>query len=330
MTEGDADDDSLAAAVGAVDGHTTRAFSLLGDDTRLAILLALWEEYDPHADDNAVPFSVLFERVDYDNPGNFSYHLEQLAGQFIRQRGERGGYELRVPGLKLVQAVIAGAGVQDVVYEPTEISKDCPLCGASTTIHYEEGLLFHSCSDCEGPTPDRTSVDGFLHAVKFQPAGLADRTAEEIRAASIITSLRTAQSMFDGVCPTCSGAVESWLECCPDHEETGVCGNCGSEFAAWARFRCRVCKDHTNHSPKELALFHPAVVSFYDDHDVSTRFHASDYESLKRGFELLHAHEMALVSTDPPQVAVTAALEDDEVRLTFDESVRVVDVVRRS
>ncbi|QLG51068.1 helix-turn-helix transcriptional regulator [Natrinema halophilum] len=328
MTDTESEAFPLDAAVEVANAQTTEAFALLGDNTRLAILLALWEEYDPHANDNAVPFSTLFERVEYDNPGNFNYHLDQLTGQFIQQRAKRGGYELRVPGLKLVQAIVSGAGIQDSTYEATEIDKSCPLCGAPTAIHYEEGLLFQSCTECDGPTPGRTNVDGFLNAVKFEPAGLADRTAEEIRAASLITSLRTLQSMFDGVCPTCSGPVESWLECCPDHDRAEVCENCGSKFAAWARFRCRVCKDHGNASPKELALFHPAVIAFYDNHDISTRFHTNDPESLRQGFDLVHAHEMELVSTDPAEVIITASLEDDEVQLTFDETANVVDVAR--
>lgn len=318
----------LVADVGAAGTHTTEAFALLGDTTRLAILLALWEHYDPHAEENAVPFSTLFERVEYDNPGNFRYHLEQLTGQFIEQRGERGAYELRVPGLKLVQAIIAGAGVQDVTREPTEINKECPLCGAPTTISYREGLLFQACTECDGPTPSRTNVDGFLHAVKFEPAGLADRTPEAIRAASIITSVRNLQSMFDGVCPTCSGPIDSWLDYCRDHDPADICENCGSKFVAWARFRCQVCKNHCNASPKELALLHPAVISFYDDHGVSLRFRVDDYEHLKRGFDLMHAHGLELVSTDQPRVVVTASLDDDEIQLTFDETVAVVDVSR--
>lgn len=318
----------LAADVGAAGAHTTEAFALLGDNTRLAILLALWDQYDPHSQNNAVPFSTLFERVQYDNPGNFSYHLEQLKGQFIQQRAERGGYELRVPGLKLVQTIIAGAGVQDVTREPTEIEQTCPLCDAPTAISYREGLVFQACTECEGPTPGRTDVDGFLHAVKFEPAGLAGRTPAEIQAASRIASLRQTQSRFDGICPTCSGPVESWLDCCTDHERDGICENCGSMFENWARFRCQVCKDHGNTSPKALALLHPAVISFYHDHGVSTRFQTNDSESLKRGFGRMHSHEMKLVSTDPPQVVVVASLDDDQVRLTFDNSVSVVDVHR--
>ena len=333
MADTDVTESSLEAAAGAAGRHATEAFALLGDETRLAILLALWERYEPHAEDtygspDAVSFSELFERVDYDNPGNFSYHLEQLDGQFIRQRAEGEGYELRMPGLKLVQAIIAGAGLEDATLDPTEIDEACPLCDAPTEISYREGLVFQACTECDGVAPDRSNTDGFLNAVKFHPAGLADRTPEALRAASMVASLRQTRSMFNGLCPTCSGPVDAWLDCCTDHDSEGICEHCGTPFDAWARFQCRICKDHGNASPKSLVMFHPAVRSFYDDHAVSIRFRADEFESVARGYDLMDAHEVDIVSTDPHQVTVTITHEGDDLRLTFDESVDVVDVQR--
>lgn len=318
----------LAVTAGAAGPHATEAFALLGDETRLAILLALWERYDPHAEDNAVPFSEIFDRVEYDDSGNLSYHLEKLDGQFVRQPARGEGYELRRPGLALVQAVIAGAGVQDETLEPTEIDQACPRCDAPTAIGYQEGILYQVCTECEGPTPEPTDRDGFLNAVPFDPAGLADRTPEQLRAASRVGAIRHLQTMFDGLCPACSGPVDGWLDACPDHDTTGICAACGTTFHTWARFECRICKNHQTTSPKAIALFHPAVISFYDDHGVSTRIHADDFESVNHGFDLIDGHEMDLVSEDPPRVVVTATRNDDQCCVTFDETVSVVDVDR--
>ncbi len=328
MVDATSAESSLAAAAGAADPHATEAFALLGNETRLAVLLALWEAYDPQAAENALSFSAIFDRVDYDDPGNLRYHLEKLEGQFVRQQGERGGYELREVGLKFVRAVIAGAGVQDVSLPATEIDQTCPFCGAPTAVGYRDGYVIHACTDCEGAAPERTDTDGFLSAVPFDPAGLADRTPEEIRAASTVAALRQVQSLFDGLCPACSGPVDGWLERCTDHEPAGGCERCGRRFAAWAHFQCRTCKNHSVSSPKGLALFHPAVIGFYDDHGVSTRIRADDFESVRRVFDLMDDHGVELVSEDPPRVAVTAALDGDEVRLTFDETAGVVDVRR--
>ena len=280
MTDTNAAELPLETTVGAAGPHATDAFALLGDETRLAILLALWEEYDPHATDNRVPFSDIFDRVDYDDPGSFSYHLQQLTGQFIRQHAKEEGYELRVPGLRFIQAVIAGAGVQDATYELTEIDQPCPFCDAPTAISYQNGLVIHVCTECEGVITEE-NIRGYLSAVPFDPAGLTERSPDEIRAASRVAAWRQTQIMFDGLCPACSGPVDGWLECCTDHDTTGICENCGTKFAVLAWFECRICKNHNVSSPKALALFYPAVIAFYDDHGVSTRVHADDIESVR-------------------------------------------------
>lgn len=328
MSKTESTESPLEAATRAVDRQATEAFALLADETRLAIMLALWEEYDPHADGHAVQFSRIAERIDYDDPGNLRYHLEQLRGHFITQQGPGDGYELRVPGLQLVRTIIAGAGVEDTSLEPTVIDQACLLCGAQTAIEYRDGCLLWSCTECAGPTPAATDTDGFLSATPFAPAGLADRSAEEIRLASLAMAARKTRLMFDGFCPDCSGSVDGWVECCPEHESGGVCGECGNRFAAWARFECRVCKRHGIASPKTLALFHPAVVSFYDDHGVTIRVQAEEFETGRRVFEHMHDHGLDVVSTDPPEVAVTASMNGEAIRLTFDETASVVDIHR--
>jgi DNA-binding transcriptional ArsR family regulator len=321
-------DSPLASATGAAGPHATEAFALLGDRTRLAILLALWEEYDPHTDDNAVPFSRILDQLEYDDPGNLRHHLEKLRGQFVQQEAPGEGYELRATGMKLVRTVLAGAGAAEVTMEPTEIDQPCPLCGAPTIIRYRDGCLLWACTACEGPTPEVTAVDGFLSAGPFDPAGLADRTPEEIRLASLAKHQHKLRLMLDGFCPDCSGPVESWLEICTDHDSADLCENCEHKYAAWARFQCRVCKRHGISSPKALALFHPAVIGFYYDHGISVRVQTGDIENAFRIYHYMHDHEMKHVSEDPPRVQVTATLNGDVVRLTFDETASVVDVDR--
>jgi hypothetical protein len=63
--------------------HAVDAFKRIADETRLAILLALWEAYEPFSDDNTLSFSELLNQVDYDTSGNFSYHLQKLEGYFV-------------------------------------------------------------------------------------------------------------------------------------------------------------------------------------------------------------------------------------------------------
>ncbi|MEF8826341.1 MAG: helix-turn-helix domain-containing protein [Halapricum sp.] len=310
------------------DPRASEAFDLLGNETRLSILLAIWEEQVPLADDNAVPFSRIFDRVDLDDRGNVSYHLEQLEEQFITQHTERGGYELLIPGLKLVRTIVAGTGVTDATLEPTEIDQPCPLCGAPTEITYREGVVFLICNECEGAAPGKADIDGALNGFYLEPAGLSDWSPEQLYAASIITALQQARSLFNGVCPTCSGRVDGQLDCCPDHDPTDGCEQCGTLVGTFARFQCRVCKFFGFPNPGWLPLFHPAVISFYDDHGISTRVQADDVESARRVYSLIYDHEWERLSEDPPRIAVTASRDDEEIRLTFDETVSVVDVQR--
>lgn len=327
MSDAETDDLPLETTLGLAGSHATETFALLGNETRLAILLALWDAYDPHAPDNAVSFSELFDRVEYDDPGNFSYHLDQLSGQFIARRDDGEGYELQTPALRFIHAVIAGAGVQDATLEPTVIERPCPFCEAPTVLGYREGLVVHRCTECAGVMADG-NPPGYLNAVPFDPAGVADRTPEELRAASRVAAWGQTQLMFGGLCPACSGRVEGRLECCPAHDADGLCARCGMRFAAVARFECRTCKNHNVSSPKALALFHPVVVGFYDAHGVPTRVRADDVESVRRAFDLMNDHEVTVVSTEPPEATVLVSLDGDERVLTFDASARVTDVRR--
>lgn len=313
---------------GTPDTQASAAFDLLGNETRLSILLAIWEEQVPLADDNTVPFSRIFDRVDLDDRGNVSYHLEQLDGKFITQHTERGGYELLIPGLKLVRTIVAGTGVTDATLEPTEIDQPCPLCGAPTEICYREGVVFLICTECEGAAPGKADIDGALNGVYFEPTGVTDWSPEQLYAASITTALQQARSLFNGVCPTCSGAVEGQLEFCSDHNPTDGCEQCGKLIGTTARFQCRSCKFFGFPNPGWLPLLHPAVISFYDDHGISTRVQADDFESARRVYSLIYHHEWEQLSENPPRIAVTASRDDDEIRLTFDETVSVVDVQR--
>lgn len=318
----------LETTLGEAGSHATDTFALLASETRLAILLVLWEAYDPHASDNVVSFSTIFDRLDLEDPGTVSYHLQQLTGQFITQYPEGGGYELRVPALRFIHAVIGGAGVQDAVFEPTELDQPCPFCGAPTAITYREGLVVHVCTGCEGVTAGE-DVEGYLSAVPFDPAGLAERSPPEIRAASRVAAWRQTQLMVEGLCPACSGRVDGWLACCGDHDADGICGRCGSAFRCLGRFECRTCKNHNVSSPKALAFFHPAVTAFYENHDVPTRLHADDVESVQRVFDCMGSHEVTVTGTEPPAATVTVSRDDDALQVHFDEHAAVT-AVRRS
>lgn len=128
----------------------TDAFELLSNETRLAILLALWEAYDPRAVDNAVPFSELYDRIEIRDSGNFTYHLNKLTDHFIKKTDE--GYQLRNAGFKIVRGVIAGAGLnlEEQRLQSTKIPRSCESCDGPVELSYEDGRLYQICTACEG------------------------------------------------------------------------------------------------------------------------------------------------------------------------------------
>lgn len=323
----DSTDLPIAAMAGAAGPHAAEAFALLADETRLAILLALWEAYDPKNDDNTLPFSEIFDRVEYDSPGNLRYHLEKLEGQFVRQRAEGEGYEIRTTGLQFVRAIIAGSGVDDVTLEPTEIAQRCPFCDATTTISYRDGVVIHACTECPGAA-STDDTKGTLSVVPFDPAGLQERSPEEIWTVSVVAALRGARSMFERLCPACSGSVDGWFERTAEEGRSTDREDRQTTAPVRAHFQCRVCRNHKIEPPRGLALLHPAVVSFYSEHGISTHLRADDSRTVKRFYGLLDGHEVEAVSDDPLRIAVTARCADEAITVTFDETVRVVDVSR--
>ena len=181
------------------------AFSILGDETRLTILKALGEAGAPLA------FSELFDRVDYDDPSNFNYHLKKLSGHFVHKTDD--GYALRQAGRRIVEAVLAEAVPDDVEMTRTRVDQPCFLCGAPIAISYQQAHLGLYCSDCDGTRNesssttvgrrvDRTDLLGLLD---LPPAGVPDRTPTEILHAANWWTTSEALSLAKDIA-TCASA----------------------------------------------------------------------------------------------------------------------------
>lgn len=331
MGNANSSESPLEAVAGGADQHAVDAFKLLGNETRLAILLALWDVYDPQGSNDAVPFSELYDHVNVRDTGNFSYHLDKMVGHYVRET--TGGYQLRNAGHKIVQAVIAGTGMTELTIPPTEIDRSCHRCGASVELSYEDDQLYHSCTECEGnigpDSPEGTPV-GTLVAWDFDPAGLVGRTPDDVYVASTIAFLQDLGLLSRGLCPACSGPVEGSLHICDRHEAAAgkLCPACGTRDEVRVSYVCSVCK-HGASFPVQAAIHdHPATVAFYYDHGIVRTYDLDDPEECGRLWDLLLQQEHALVSTDPVRVRVTVPCGDDELHLTLDEDLTVTDVSR--
>ncbi|WP_440008359.1 winged helix-turn-helix domain-containing protein [Halomicrococcus sp. SG-WS-1] len=322
----------LEAAAGAAGPRATEAFSVLGNETRLAILLALWEAYEPFEAENTVAFAELRKRVGMRDGSQFNYHLTQLVGHFVRHTDD--GYELRRAGHKLVQSVIAGAGLDNPELDPTEVDRACPVCGAPTVVTYHDEWLFHVCTECEGRFGNRDQFpEGTLAGVNLNPAVVTDRKPEELLNAAFVRGTWNLQSAVEGVCAECSGPMEGWLHVCDDHGAEGVCPNCDRRYEVMARFRCPVCKASGEYVPScsWLVMHHPAVIAFYADHGVPLQYDddSGSFQPRYRDVDPKEDIDFELITTDPPRVRVTFQHEGAELELTLDENVNVIDVSER-
>ena len=296
-------------------------FQLLSDNTRLDILQALWEAND-HTNPAPMRFSDLRERVGVDDPGRLNYHLNKLTAHFVRRTDD--GYELRETGKRLIRAVIAGTAIDEVTIEPIEIDVSCTFCGGPTKLEYEDGLLSHWCTACTARCVASYPA-GLLSSEELPPAGLLNRTPDDVYRSNRVWIKHREASVMESVCPACSGPtpVESIRVCddhAPDPEDEDVCDQCGSIFWGMVYHACAVCKSRWKLPTLLYPPTHPAVIAFYYDHGIT--FDLASHE--QRSYLLEYQEEV--VSDDPLRIRTTIPLHGDELRITFDEQMSVVDV----
>lgn len=297
------------------------AFALLGNETRVAILRALWDAFESGTSDNDVPYSRLFEQAPIDDSGNFSYHLEKLIGPFIRQTDE--GYELKQTGINVVRAVIAGTVIDNPAFGPTRIDVACPLCDAPVEVAYEDELLAASCTACEG-TMRWNEDSGFLSLGLIPPAGIDQRPVEEAFRAAITYTFHEFAAFRDGVCPHCASPVEKSVDVCTNHAPgAGTwCPTCDRANMADVWMVCSTCKRSVFPAVRRVVLTHPTVTAFYHEHGIDHRF--ASWETVVRSAGI----EEELVSEDPLRMRFTVSAGDDDLRLTLDDELNVLDVTQ--
>lgn len=323
MADSTSPDSPLEAAAGAAGPHITEAFELLGNETRLAILLALWEAYTPYTEDDPISFSELRERVGVRDSGQFNYHLGKLTGHYVEETED--GYELRSPGLNIVQAVIAGTGLTQETMSPTEVQISCTACGAPTEISYENSSVIHACTECDG-----YFGDGVIAAWPLDPAGLDDRHPAEIYAAGHIAAIRTIFSFVRGVCPSCSGGVKESLQICDSHavEDEGVCPTCGAREKARVRWVCSICKEAGTYNLGAAVFDQPVVHAFLHEQGIDLFEHVDDPESAVRVMDFARRQEFEIVSENPLRVRVTMPGTEANLDLTVNQELELIDATQ--
>lgn len=330
MADGDTTESPLEVAAGKAGPHAVQTFELLGNETRLAILLALWENWEPHASGNAVPFSELRDRVGIRQGAQFNYHLDKLLGRFVRKTDD--GYQLRRAGLRLVQSIITGTGIEQPELKPTEIDATCPYCGAPTAVTYENAYVYQVCTECAGESdPDDIHPTGMLIGWTFEPTGLTGRSAEEVLAASTLKTFARIALRFASICPDCSGPVTWSVDICDAHDapDGGRCPTCDRHDPVQVQEACTVCKSAGQGHPSIKVLFHPAVVSFYYDHGIELGFSGNvSFADAMQSLEIAESAEETVVSTGPLRIRVNFTHDGDTLDVLLDGEMNVIETRR--
>ncbi|SIR82333.1 hypothetical protein SAMN05421858_3967 [Haladaptatus litoreus] len=278
------------------------AFQLLANETRLEILFALW-----NAPEWTATFTELKDAVGMRDSGQFQYHLNQLAGTFIRRTDD--GYTHLASGIALYRAMLGSvAGTESIDSIP--LDEFCPDCENRLRLTYENQVFFARCSAC-----DETVLSS-----PFLPAGLDNRIDDERLWAFDRWTRRLVGNLRDGVCPWCASRVNHELSV-EDSTESSAESEGGSNVRIV--HTCNRCGGFLKTTVGENVIDHPAVISFFYDRgkDITSIPHWKlDFCTSDEGVEL--------ISEEPVEIRLTIREAGDELRLLFGDDCSVTEISR--
>jgi DNA-binding transcriptional ArsR family regulator len=285
------------------------AFGIMGNETRLKILQVLVDEgYGP------MTFSALRKRVGMRDGSQFNYHLKKLEGPFIRKTDE--GYEVRHAGVHVIRTIVRGSFTDHPRIPPFNAGGVCVVCAEPLLAEYKHEMVFVGCSSC-----GRRHVMGM-----FPPAAVVGRTDEEMLAAFDRWQHHDFALSRHGVSPMCGGRTTGTVVRDPEDvfpDFRGIEPTDFMQFDLGMKYQCEQCDTWDYGTPGKHLLTHPAVVGFHLDHGI--------------GLETVPHWELDWVVTnerttvlaeDPLRVQVTIPLDDEELRVTLDETFAARDIER--
>jgi len=273
------------------------AFSLLANDTRFAILRALYD-----ADERSLSFSDLRERTGVRDSGQFNYHLGKLVGVFVREADD--GYALRYAGKQVIGAVLSGAYTREVTVDPVPVDATCFDCGGRLEATYRNERARVSCSECD------------LSVTEYGvPPGLVEGYDREELPRVFDRWVRTQMSQVSaGFCERCLGRIRTTIDDELD-DDLGLPS---------ISHECDRCSFSSVSVVGAAVLDHPAVVAFHHEHGVDLR------ETPLWDLDWLISDQHELLSIDPPRVRVVIPLGDEELLVDVDAEATVDGYERRS
>lgn len=271
------------------------AFSLLGHEIRLDILLALLEDWmgvytEPKS------YAELMDAVGMRDSGKFNYHLEQLRGVYVRK--VEGGYVPTASATALYRAVLAHRPTDRFEYESAPIEASCPACGSTPRVRYERGFLSVDCDDC-------SAWVGFTYP--YPQNGVKGREPDDLLEAVHARVRHDLGLAREGQCPDCAGTttVDLRLEAVDDDDH-------------WVTIECDTCTFVVGMDLFSVALTDDRVASALREAGV-------DLESYQ--WEL-PGGPTRIESREPPALAVDVEGEAGTVTVVVDDALDVRSVER--
>lgn len=274
-------------------------FAVLGSESRVAVLSSLAQ----HPDDT-VEFAELFDRVSIRDSGNFSYHLDELRGIFLRQTAA--GYELTHAGQQVVGAIYAGRYTAEAELDPVDVGWECLLCGGAMRVGYADGSATMECADCDSGA-----------RVPLPPGVLAQCDREEFPSVAAAWYHQRVRRTLDGFCADCAGRLDGKLVRPPGGTEA-------DPEPSLAAFSCERCGRTATLSGATVATFHPIVEGFLQEHgfDTTARHPTQIWDQLNES-------TVRATNESPLELSVRFADGGDAVEVTVANDATVADVKRQ-
>lgn len=298
-----------------VDSDVQAVLNLLGNETRMRIVRALWSEFEfaPYVTESqsGMPFGRLRERADVDDPGNFNYHLGELLGTLVADRED--GYVLTPRGYNLMRAIDQFAGVDFDRREPWVLADPCPFCDGDLEGSYRRGLVEVRCLDCNG-----IGGDGNFTFVELPGNGLGDLDRARLLDAAALEMRGKLRSSLAGLCWNCHGRMAVSFSRCDEHarDDGGTCPECLHRYSATVDATCDTCGTSGHGPVLEYAMLDPHVEAAFADVDRDP----AAVGPWRYRLAALAAGSQTLGETDPTTVAARFDLDRATVELRLEAS----------
>ena len=294
---------------------------LLGNETRMRIMRVLWDEFDfseyVTEEQDGVAFSTLRERTEVEDPGNFNYHLGELAGTLVENAGD--GYVLTPLGYNLMRALDQYASFEYETIDEWVVDDPCPFCDGDLAAQYRREILEVRCRDCGA-----LSDGGNFTFVQLSSTGTRHLSRHELLDAATLVMASKVRSSMHGVCWDCHAPMDLEFTVCEEHEPSERSGNCPSclhRYQTKVTASCPTCGTGGYGPTLEYAIVSQLVGAFF----AGANHGPEQIGPWRYRLTALASATETLVSTEPVIVEITLSFDGDTCRVTLEEeSSRIV------